>query len=165
MRKFFGKRKPPPPPSPPLQTICACLPAKTPASLDLQICPEIEESAWREILKQSGACFFPSPDLTCPIWGSPFLQIFSFSLFACFSCPNYEACQEDPEIPASYFVHLILAPKSNMNILDRSLGTFLLTALWACLTSSFVRSGGMTQAGSIPLNRGYLDNWLKELIN
>ena len=102
-------------PSPPVlrfRQFVQFVPVKTPAGLDLQICPEIEESAWREILKQSGACFFPSPDLTCPIWGSPFLQIFSFSLFACFSYPNYEACQKDPEIPASYFVHLILAPKS-----------------------------------------------------
>ena len=30
----------------PLQTICARLSAKTPASLDLQISTEIEESAW-----------------------------------------------------------------------------------------------------------------------
>ena len=67
---------------PPFQTICARLSAKTPASLDLQISPEIEESAGREILKQGGASFFPSPDLTCPIWrffsrlSNLFLQIF-----------------------------------------------------------------------------------------
>ena len=73
---------PPRSPGPPLQTMCAHLSAKTPASLDLQISPEIEESAGREILKQSGASFFPSPDLTCPIWrffsrlSNLFLQIF-----------------------------------------------------------------------------------------
>ena len=48
------------------------LSAKTLASEDLQINPEIEESAWTEILKQNGACFFPFPDLTCPIWLQPF---------------------------------------------------------------------------------------------
>ena len=79
--KFFGTL-PPRSPGPPLQTMCAHLSAKTPASLDLQISPEIEESAGREILKQSGASFFPSPDLTCPIWrffsrlSNLFLQIF-----------------------------------------------------------------------------------------
>ena len=82
-------------PRPPLQTMCARLSAKTPASLDLQISPEIEESAGREILKQSGASFFPSPDLTCPIWrffsrlSNLFLQIcpiwgFSSDLHICF---------------------------------------------------------------------------------
>ena len=73
---------PRPPVLPPFQTMCARLSAKTPASLDLQISPEIEESAAREIFKQSGASFFPSPDLTCPIWrffsrlSNLFLQIF-----------------------------------------------------------------------------------------
>ena len=92
--KFFGTL-PPRSPGPPLQTMCAHLSAKTPASLDLQISPEIEESAGREILKQSGASFFPSPDLTCPIWrffsrlSNLFLQIcpiwgFSSDLHICF---------------------------------------------------------------------------------
>ena len=63
-------------PRPPLQTMCARLSAKTPASLDLQISPEIEESAGREILKRSGACFLPSPDSTSPIW------VFSSDLFS-----------------------------------------------------------------------------------
>ena len=63
---------------PPFQTICARLSAKTPASSDLQISPEIEESVGREILKQSGACFLPSPDPTCPIW------VFSSDLFSVF---------------------------------------------------------------------------------
>ena len=70
---------------------------------------------WREILKESGARFFPSPDLTCPIWGSPSLHIFSFSHSASFSWTEYEACQEDPEISATYCDQQILASKSSMN--------------------------------------------------